>query len=194
MPFPNTLFKTLRYMEGKIGLNPSAGGSAASWVFTANGMYDPSITGTGHQPMGFDQIMGIYNHFRVSTCKITATFVSVDQSDQVVGVKITAGGALITNGQEACEGGNVMFKVLGPAGSSTDQQVIVYNLDIAKFFGSADFKDRDYQGSQVGNPLEQCYPTVFSFPNNSSDSAGCLVTVVLEYGAQFTEPKLLPQS
>lgn len=39
--------------------------------FAANGMYDPDITGVGHQPMGFDQLAAIYQRYRVNACKIT---------------------------------------------------------------------------------------------------------------------------
>lgn len=43
-----------RYVEGFIDLNPGALGSNAPYTFSANGLYDPNITGSGHQPIGFD--------------------------------------------------------------------------------------------------------------------------------------------
>jgi len=39
-------------------------GAVSTYVFAANGLYDPNITGTGHQPMGFDQLLQFYNHYQ----------------------------------------------------------------------------------------------------------------------------------
>jgi len=36
-------------------------------------MYDPDITGTGHQPAGFDQMMLSYEHYIVTRARIWAT-------------------------------------------------------------------------------------------------------------------------
>lgn len=195
LPFPNTLRKTLRYVETKFGLNPGVGGTTQSYVFTANGLYDPNITGTGHQPMGYDQLMELYDHYKVTHCKITATFDSIDTAEtHIVGIKITDGGGYISSGQAACEGGNSTFDVLGTKDSSHGHKTLVYNLDLKAFFGGRNFEDRDFQGSTTTNPLEQAYPTVFCFPNSSADSAGCICNVVLEYATQFTEVKQLAQS
>ena len=62
----------MRYVE-EFELNPGLG-SVASYVFRANGLYDPNYTGAGHQPYGFDQWMTYYNQFTVLGSKMKAIF------------------------------------------------------------------------------------------------------------------------
>lgn len=42
--------------------------------FSANDMFDPNRSGTGHQPLGFDQLMLYYNHFIVLKSHIRVKF------------------------------------------------------------------------------------------------------------------------
>lgn len=59
-----TQYVTLRYAT-RFLMDPGAAGTAATYNFAANGMYDPDITGVGHQPRGFDQVMALYDHYIV---------------------------------------------------------------------------------------------------------------------------------
>lgn len=48
------------------------GGAAsyADYTFMLNGIYDPNITGTGHQPRGFDTYAGLYTQYRVHSASV----------------------------------------------------------------------------------------------------------------------------
>jgi len=53
-------------------LNPGVGVSADR-IFMANGMYDTDVSGTGHQPYGYDTLATQYNQWTVLRSKITVT-------------------------------------------------------------------------------------------------------------------------
>lgn len=66
--FPVRFRTKMRYNE--LVSIASVGGSLSAYTFVANGLFDPNNTGTGHQPMYFDQAMLIYNHYKVIGSKI----------------------------------------------------------------------------------------------------------------------------
>jgi len=70
--FPKTMVVKQKYVDNL--LFDSNIGVIDNHQFIMNGMFKPDFTGTGHQPMYFDQYMAIYNHFTVIGCKIKVTF------------------------------------------------------------------------------------------------------------------------
>lgn len=78
--FPLKLKFKHRYHE-VIGLT-SASGALSHAYFSVNSLYDPNSSGTGHQPMYFDQVAALYNHYTVIGSKITVKV--TPQSDGAV--------------------------------------------------------------------------------------------------------------
>lgn len=68
--FPERIRATLRYADI---VSPTSA-ALGNYVFASNGCYDPDITGTGHQPLYFDQYMAVYDHYLVvrSALRVTA--------------------------------------------------------------------------------------------------------------------------
>lgn len=56
-----------------VGFNCTAG-VPAFYQFAGNSLYDPDISGTGHQPLGFDQWSAFYNKYCVTGSKIRAVY------------------------------------------------------------------------------------------------------------------------
>jgi len=74
-PFPQRYVTKLRYVSDAITVTT---GTSYDRIFRGNGCFDPDATGAGHQPMGFDQLAGIYSRYRVLGAKITMRVVPVD--------------------------------------------------------------------------------------------------------------------
>lgn len=58
-PFPPKLWTTLTYTDH--ATITAIAGVIGTYTFAANGLYDPNITGTGHQPRYFDTFCGANN-------------------------------------------------------------------------------------------------------------------------------------
>lgn len=75
----NSELVQITYYED-ITLNPApralGAGGTNKWTFRANSAYDPNATGTGHQPMFFDNYASIYERYKVSFSKIQVTVVN----------------------------------------------------------------------------------------------------------------------
>ena len=186
----------LPYSEGKLTMTQGASGQPTAYVFTANGLYDPNITGTGHQPMGFDQMMLFYEHYTVTKSKITVNFINVSVTDPAcVGVLIAPDATIGTDANTLLENGMYVKKVLTiPAGGSSTGS-ITCSANISKINGKKDVKsENDFRGDITANPAEQTYFHVFSYnPFAAVQNNSVYFEVLIEYDAIFTEPrKMVP--
>lgn len=64
---------TMQFKHKYFASVSTTGSGTQQYRFRANGMYDPDQTGTGLQPLYFDQMSAIYNHFTVIASHIKVT-------------------------------------------------------------------------------------------------------------------------
>lgn len=180
--------------EAQVGINPGAGTTAVH-IFSCNGLFDPDITGTGHQPRGFDELMALYDHAVVIGAKITVDWM-VDSSETVPSVCGIAIRDFTTtddyNGY--VEGGNAVWGTLSDNNFYPVRQVLQVNPN--KFLGrSKPLSDPNLKNSASGNPTEQAYFHLFTRSAFSLDDPGTRVAAaVIEYEAVLIEPKVPAQS
>lgn len=169
---------------------------AGGYVFTANGLYDPNITGTGHQPMGFDQMMLFYEHYTVTNAKITVNFYNVDADDSViVGVLIAPDATIETNFSKLNENGMLQKHWLTPSGGNNPKCSFTLNANISKLNGKKDVKSEDdFRGDAAANPAEQSYFHLFAYNQATVNVVAVIFEVLITYTATFTEPRKMVQS
>ena len=72
-PFPPRMVRELTYSSMDSITGGSSGISGTTKVFGLNNLYDPDVSGTGHQPFGYDQLLaatGPYSRYKVLGCKV----------------------------------------------------------------------------------------------------------------------------
>jgi len=190
--FPIRFKAMLRYYEA---VSISTSGTVGAYVFSANGLFDPNITGTGHQPMGFDQIMLSYEHYCVLQARINvvAQNTSTTGTPQIV-VQLAASNTVATLSQAIMEQGQLakVHLTAGP-GYGCSQQ-LKQAIRIGKFLGIPNVLDNpDCIGTVAANPVEQEYFHIYGWDDNAQTSTVNL-DVTIEYEAMFIEPKKLTQS
>lgn len=187
--FPMKLRRTLRYMENTLQLDPGVGGVAAGHGFSANGCYDPNLAVGGHQPLGFDELIGIYDHYKVRRAKITAYFHNTSNVDHnFVGIYVEDTNTLPSVvGTTLVENGKGVWALLSTAGTSTAYKALTLEVDIDKYFGGRK-DDSTTMGSKSANPNDQVAFIVYCFNNAGSDSAHAKVDVIIDYDVEFIEP------
>ena len=188
----------LRYCES-ITLNPGIGG-ITSHVFSTNGMYDCNITGAGHQPHGFDQMMVGYDHYTVLGSKIKVTWTPETASEVVpamFGVFVDDDSTLTyTDAIPLLESkqGVGALPLSGGTGNG-NRKVRNRYFSSKKFFGKKYIAgSADYRGDTSNNPTEQAFFQVWAAAIAGNDPPVLNFFVELEFIAKLTEPKHIAAS
>lgn len=178
-------------------LNPGLAGAAAGYNFSCNGLYDPNITGIGHQPRGFDQLMLLYDHYVVIASKITITAANSDTGNSnMFAVLVRDSPTLMVDPNDIMENRFVRYSVLSSEGSGDNTKSITLRVNPNKFLGrSKPLADDQLKGNDSANPVEQCYFQVYAYPTPAgTDTTSVYCQVRIEYTAIFIEPKQPAQS
>jgi len=193
VPFTNTT--TLKYSESFVNINPPVG-STNAYIFRANDLYDPNLTGVGHQPTGFDQMMALYQKFVVIASKIKVVGYSANDEtlDTVLGVTVIRDSGVGTSTEFYLEQPNTDWAVV-PGGSGSDPFSVSCAFDTAKW-SNTDIKTNDLlHGTGLSSPGLNWYYHIFYGSTGTLDDPGNLkATVEIEFKVMFFEPKSLPIS
>lgn len=187
--FPATIRKRLRYAD-TFTLTSTAG-VVTSYVLRANDLFDPDFTGTGHQPMGFDQLMLWFNHFCVIRAKLTCIFRSTTSNTTTVCIRQDGASAPLTVINRIVELGGCVIDDLGYLASTNDTKKLELLVDMARLQGVAPLAltaDPTLRGDAATSPTEVTY---FHIQNWNSDgvTSSVIVDFILEQEAYFLEPR-----
>ncbi len=194
---PNSRLVKHTYFDQDVYLNPGTGGQPANYVFSCNGMYDPDISGVGHQPLGFDSLTPLYNHYTVIGMKITYQFLTQDNSyTHIVSAKLSTDTTGVTDMTNLIENGKCRWRMVAPGnqGVKTFGRVTLA-VNPNRFLAiSKPLSEDDLKGTAASNPTKTCYVILSCGPLQGIDSYGVRGTVKIEYTAIWTSPKLLTES
>jgi hypothetical protein len=192
-PFPVTMRRKFAYTQVFFLTGGTSGLTGTAQVFRMNSLYDPDLTGTGHQPYGFDQLVssaGPYLRYKVTglTAKITCTGPNNSAGLYVaIGVHNSGSSATLSgiSLEYTAEKHNSKILFVPYSGNQTATHNLKFPT-LAPFFGFTkqqfDSDTANATGGYSGNPgsvprLE----LVASSPY--VDSVGFTVMVQLEYDA-----------
>lgn len=180
---PNKLKRTLRY-SSKFTINSNIG-QAGTYVFRANSCYDPDLSGVGHQPRGFDQLISMYDHYQVIGSKITIATVQPNISG-VVGIALKDSDSVSTDYEDYMEtrGPNSVYGLISTNGEHVGLDL---SYSQSKFFGTGELDDK-YQGSASQNPPDGAYFHVWNSAITDTATMNCSYIVNVDYIVMFTEP------
>jgi len=182
--------KTLPYYTFGV-LSSGTTNLAGAWVFSANGMYDTDITGTGGQPMSFDQAMLFFNHYTVHSCSIKVVFMCDSATIRpTVGLFVSGSSTVNTSIEALDENGDGFVEVINIANASQSMATFSRTIDVGKFQAVRQvMDDPNMRGDSASNPTEQVYFHLVCY--NTGTTAACQVDwqAYLSFDATFHEPR-----
>jgi hypothetical protein len=187
-PLPHKLKAHLKYVTYA---TLAAGVTPGVNVYSANGCYDPDITGAGHQPRGFDQLIALYDHYVVTKSHIKAEFTNTSGSC-VCGIQLQSSSTAQSDYVDYAEQARCEFSIAPYViTSGAVERTRVHTLPFAaqEFMGIPDpVTSTKLQGGVSANPTDQAFFHVFMQALDGSTGAANNVLVSIEYEVVFIEP------
>lgn len=201
--------KTVKMLYGDTNYTLSNTGVTPSHRdFTANGLFDPDVTGGGHQPRGYDQMMAIYERYVVTGVKVEVWFSSPDPGQSYVSplpfIMYRETSSTLTSFPDILERPNTVLadgsfpgteSAAGQVGSASMGKYMCQYFDLVKLKGkgkdrAAFLSDDSMQGTITANPSDTGIITVGWIRNGPSSVDTCVVaaTVRLTYYTTFMQP------
>ena len=188
-----------RYVQ-EITLDPSAV-SIANYRFVANGMYDPDVTGTGHQPLGFDEHASLFDKYCVIGSKLTMRFVPTTSNNAIPSYF----GIMLSDEHNALAGlpKTTLFEgrlktrpAIAGTANKDNHNVRTMKFSPKKFFNcKGNLVGNDlYSTDPNNNPQEMCYFNLWCAPIGSTNAATTTFLVTIEYLAVWSEPRIMAGS
>lgn len=187
-----------RYWRGRLRYSDiyawTTAGGLDRQVYAGNGLYDPDITGIGHQPTGFDQLVAIWSRYRVYSSRIRVDVVNVAGVPVQVSITPQAVSTNFTSTQDATQYPGTTWKVLGGTTTSQDVVTITNRASTKNIFHVSDIKDDvAFTGNNANNPQNLWYWHVM-IDNPTADALDLYTYVTIEYACEFLFPAVLQQS
>lgn len=198
--------KTLVYHE--LVTLDSGANNYYTYLFGANALYDPNITGTGHQPYGFDQYMALYKYATVIGSKITVTptqaagasnsipgYMTIFLSEDGTTASTIANAATFWETQlrksaiiQVGEGGAKAWNYPG-------NRCVSATYSAKKFHGIKSLiGDANYQNTIGSNPQRAPIYEICAWSISGNNPDAMLAEVHIEYEVVFSEPITVGQS
>jgi hypothetical protein len=195
-PMSRRVRTTLTYFEKRIGCNPGVAGIAADQVFSLNSLFDPYVTGVGHQPAGFDEMMNLFRYYVVVGARAHITFQNTDSTNEALVVSsVSTTSTPLTELQNVVENGRCNYQLLSKAGDSRSITDMRLAVSIPAEMGPKDPIDNpDLWGTSSASPISQLFLHCTAQPNSTADSGIVGLTVVIQYDVVFFEPNTVASS
>ena len=200
LPFPKTMVFKTRYFDNNNSITTGIGGTAGAKVYRITSLYDLEAgLSPGHQPIGYDQLAPLYNHYVVVGAKILVRFTNLDGTrNPLVGISLKSNGTVEPNPAVLIENGRTKYSQLSGNEGNRSQLTLTHNYSAKRFFGGSPVSKEELRGEMLqstdGNPIENAFMHVWQASDSGAFGSSVGFTVDIQLTAILTEPKTVQLS
>lgn len=199
LPLPPKLRTVLTYCHNGV-TGGGAGGTLSTHQFSLNNVFDPDVTGAGHQPMGYDQLMSLYQFCRVIKAKVKTIFScgTATGNSPIVGMQFTENSSYSPSAFGVIlERGNVSYDIMPQQAGYANKIMVKRNWDASKWYPKTQQDDEQYACTASAGPTgEQAYINIFAVGPGSGGGTyfDHYFHVIIQYEVEFYGQVQLNQS
>lgn len=168
-------------------------------VFRAGSLFDPNLTGVGHQPLGHDEWSNIYQRYRVLGSKIEVKYANKSklaagtlQEPLTCALVLTGSSTLISGTDLASEYPVNTVAFIG-RNNASKTLTLPYTTAWKNTGDPAAKNESDYSATFGSNPVRDSYYHVISQVVGSTN-IDSKILVIITYDVWIFDPKQLTQS
>lgn len=156
-------------------------------TYRGNGPYDPDQTGSGVQPLGYDQWSAFYNKQRTRGSKISVTMSNTNTTYPcIVVVYPSLVSTALTTQQEVLSQPYAIKSLMSVATGTSRSHTLSRYMSTKKIFGLKSIDDEDNFASDITTtPADQWYWHVYIMSPDSSFNASAMGTVSITYYIEY---------
>ncbi len=190
-PLPLTFRTCLRYYQQ---VNFSGNATPFIYVFRASSGYDPDQTGSGSQPVGWDNLLAFYNASFGVGSKIKITLINGGTVPIQFGVAPTIASNTLTSydNMKIYGRGTAFSHVDGTTRGSASIKTLENSVVTLNFYGQP--YDRDFQAQGQALPGKNLFWTIALQTSDQTTLITAQMQVEIFYDFVFSDPVLVPLS
>jgi hypothetical protein len=166
----------------------STSGSVGLQTFRWNSVFDPDLSGGGHQPLYLDQFTAVYDNYVVTDAWAVIKFVNTSAAPIIVGVNTDDNTSGSTNLDTLCEQNHSSSALVPPLSGSQSSKTFKIKWDYAQVIGDNPYSSQGAKTAVTADPTQisvlQCYMATADASSNS-----CYMDAYLYQNVLFTELK-----
>jgi hypothetical protein len=184
--FPDRIVTRLRYVDYH-NLTCTAG-ALGTYIYRWNSLFDPNQTGTGHQPLYFDTLAGVYDQYAVISAKAMITFTNPSTTVATLcGVVTDDDTSTSATFQTLMEQNHGQSMLVTPLSGSLSEWTVKPTWDCASVLGIDPFASETYKTAVGSNPTEVSTLAFWAIPSDGASTIILPTRIQLEFEVLFTE-------
>lgn len=171
-------------------LSEASPGVGFAWSFRVNSLFDPDFTGTGVQPLGFDQFSALYGRYAVIHSKYEVTFANTTSLPVRIGFFLSPQSTVPSAAATWSAQPFSKSTSLGAVGSGRDVIVLSGSTNLFTELGvtQRQYQDEaDFSATTSANPLRVLYLHVFAHAMTAAGNATVATFVKLTQTAELSQ-------
>lgn len=183
LQFPKKVIMKQKYVNKTT--HSSGAGARVNTGYRMNGIYDPEVGVGDHQPLYFDQLMAVYNHYVVLAAKVTFEVFPYDGNlVPLTCVAFLNDDATVTPSFEST--GEQSGAQIGTVDHSSPKKFTLY-YSASRVFGPNPVANSNLRGSSTADPSEAYNAYICTEAADTVTAYNTAITTVIEYTVCYFE-------